>query len=147
MRTLKEVLLDSGKRPQVVADCVKLIDSEVANKRGLSGVAIKGAFAIVKKIRPAMIDEVTDHLLPDFTQNLEGLFSTFQGQQGTQDVEVFFCSRTAEVANALLNITDQRAQNAKNGVIKKAYERLRPLALRQVEEAVPGLARLIHKYV
>ena len=50
------------------------------------------------------------------------------------------------IAEALLGITDDRAARAPGGVVKKSYEKLRPTAKKHVEEAVPGVARLIDKH-
>jgi hypothetical protein len=50
------------------------------------------------------------------------------------------------VAEALLSITDARAQRAKNQAIKGAYEKLRGSAKKHVEAAVPRIGRLVEKY-
>ena len=42
----------AGNRPKVVADCGKLIEEEVDSKGGLSGFAVKAAFAVVKAVKP-----------------------------------------------------------------------------------------------
>ena len=57
MSTLAEVLLVPGKRPKVVDDCVRIVDEEVDSKGGLSGLAIKGAYALVKAVKPGFITE------------------------------------------------------------------------------------------
>ena len=50
------------------------------------------------------------------------------------------------VADALLAITDGKAQRSKSGVVKATYDRLRPTAKKNVEQAIPRLARLVEKY-
>jgi hypothetical protein len=55
-------------------------------------------------------------------------------------------ARAGEVADALLTISDGRAARAKNAGVKKAYEKLRPTAKKNVEAAVPRLGRLVAKY-
>ena len=50
------------------------------------------------------------------------------------------------VADALLSITDKRAQNAKNQVVKGTYEKLRSGAKKHVEAAVPRLGQLFEKH-
>ena len=57
-----------------------------------------------------------------------------------------FNARPGEVAEALLAITDERAQRTKNQVLKTAYEKLRPAGKKHVEAAVPRISRLIDKY-
>jgi hypothetical protein len=50
------------------------------------------------------------------------------------------------VSEALLAITDGRAQRAKNQAVKGTYEKLRPTAKKHVEAAVPRIGRLVAKH-
>ena len=63
MATLADVLLTDENRPRLVRACVTLIDAEVADKRGVSGLAIKAGFKTVKAVKPGIIPDVTDLLL------------------------------------------------------------------------------------
>jgi hypothetical protein len=142
---LKDVLLQPGKRPQIITECEQLLDEEVASKGGLTGLAVKGAFAMVKAIKPGMIREAIDGLLDDFVNRLEPFY---QAQQTSgRSVSDYFTSRAGEVADALLSITDERATRSKNATLKKAYEKLRPQGKKHVEEAMPRLGRLIERHV
>lgn len=40
--TLREILLDPSRRPAVVKDLHQLVDAEVSDKSGVSGMAVKG---------------------------------------------------------------------------------------------------------
>src|SRR5215212_6156378 len=71
MPTLSEILLVPGNRPKVIADCGQLITEEVDSKGGLTGLAVKGAFAIVKAVKPGFVAEAVDHMLDDFVRRLE----------------------------------------------------------------------------
>jgi hypothetical protein len=71
MSTLSEILLVPGNRPKVVADCVRLIEEEVDSKGGLTGLAVKGAFALVKAVKPGFVMEACDSMLDDFVRRLE----------------------------------------------------------------------------
>ena len=62
--TLKEILLDSSRRPAVVTDLRDLVDAEVSDKGGVSGAVVKTGFAAVKKIKPGIIPSAVDTLLP-----------------------------------------------------------------------------------
>ena len=44
MPTLPEVLTDESKKSEVIKDCCELIDAEVKDKGGISGLAIKAGF-------------------------------------------------------------------------------------------------------
>ena len=144
MSTLTEILLVEGTRPKVIADCVRLIEEEVDSKGGLSGLAIKGAFMVVKAVKPGFIAEAVDHMLTDFVGRLEPFYA--EAQQKNEPVAPFMNSRAGAVADALLAISDERAARAKNQTLKKSYEKLRPTAKKNVEAAVPRIGKLVAKY-
>src|SRR3954463_6799153 len=144
MSTLTEILLVEGTRPKVIADCVRLVEEEVDSKGGLSGLAIKGAFMVVKAVKPGFITEAVDHMLNDFVRRLEPFYA--EAQQKNEPVAPFMNSRASVVADALLAISDERAAHAKNQTLKKSYEKLRPTAKKNVEAAVPRIGKLVAKY-
>lgn len=146
MGKLQDILLDGSKRPQVVTDCAQLVDEEVASKSGLSGLAVKGGYAVVKKIKPGIVPEAVDRLLNEFVAQLEPFHTAFQAQGGG-NLSSYLQGRASEVATALLNITDAKVSRAENRTIKAAYEKLRPTGAKHVEAAVPGIARVLSKYV
>ena len=147
MANLKEALAKPGVRPQVVADCEKLIESEVKGKGGLSGIAIKGGFAMVKAIKPGVINESVENLLDGFIERLEPFYQKFLATKPAPTFSAMLVSDKSNVAEALLGFTDDKAQSAKNATMKKAYEKLRPSAKEHVQAAVPGLGKVIDKYV
>jgi hypothetical protein len=144
MPTLKEILLVPGNRPKVIADCATLVQEEVDSKGGLSGLAIKAAYAVVKAVKPGFITEAIDHMLEDFVDKLEPFWADAQAKN--EPVGALMNARAGQVADALLSISDARAARAKNQGVKKAYEKLRPTGKKNVEAAVPRLGRLIAKY-
>jgi hypothetical protein len=144
MPTLKDILLVEGNRPKVIADCAKLIEEEVDSKGGLTGLAVKAAFAVVKAVKPGFVTEAVDHMLDDFVGRLEPFWA--EAQSKNEPVGSLMNARTAAVADALLGITDERAARAQNQTLKKAYEKLRPTGKKHVEAAVPRIGRLIAKY-
>lgn len=144
MGALQDKLLAPGVRAQVVADCVRVIEEEVASKGGLTGMAIKGAYAMVKAIGPSIVRDTMDGLLNDFTGRLEPTYDEFK-KAGSGTLQAYMGARAPQVANALLGITDDRAKRA-SGTLKKAYEKLRPTGQKHVEEAVPRIGGLLQKY-
>jgi len=143
VNALTDTLLTDA-RPQVVADCVELVQTEVGSKSGLSGLAIKGAFSIVQKIKPGIIHEAVDSLLNELVAQLEPFYTD---DESTNQFESLWTQRSHELASALLGVTDIRIARARNRTIKKAYEKLRPSGIKHVEAAVPGIARVIRKHV
>lgn len=144
-KTLKDQLLTAETRPQLLSDCDKLIDEEVASKSGLTGIAVKGAYGVVKALKPGIIRESVDALIDEFVEKMEP-FYTAQQSSG-QTIERYFSDRAGDVADALLGVTDARAARSKNATIKKAYDSLRPKGKQHVEAAIPRLARLVAKHV
>jgi hypothetical protein len=61
-------------------------------------------------------------------------------------VRDYLKANTPRVADALLSITDEKANRAKSGMVKGTYEKLRGSAKKNVEAAVPRLAEMIEKH-
>lgn len=144
MPTLNEILLVPGNRPKVIGDCVQLINEEVDSKGGLTGLAVKGAFALVKAVKPGFVNEAVDHMLDDFVGRLEPFWADAQAKN--EPVGALMNARAPQVADSLLAISDDRARKSTNQNLKKAYEKLRPTGKKHVEQAVPRIGRLIQKY-
>ena len=142
MGTLRERVSDPAKRKQVIEEATRVIDAEVSEKSGLSGMAIKAAYAMAKGLAPGMVAKMLDHLMNDFLDALQPFQD--EAQQKGVGLRSLLDGRRAEAANALLAITDQRAVG-ESGPLKKGYEKLRPAAQKHVEQAIPRLSDLITK--
>lgn len=149
MTTLAEKLTAPPVRSKVVAACVDLVEREVEAKKGLSGVAIKAGFKVVQALKPGMIANVVDMLLPEFAGALQGIYDkTTQGAANPSAAFTdYLASHTDEAADALLHVTDSRADRAKNATLKKTYQRMRGSAKENVATAVPGLARTLAPFL
>ena len=144
MSSLTEILNSETKKNQVVDDCCTVIDQEVADKGGLSGIAIKAGFAAVKGVKPGFVRHVVFDLLPEFAAALDPIFQ--EAKSKSVPVGPHFISNAGRVADALLAITDAKATRAKSGAVKGAYDRLRGTAKKHVESAVPRLGKVIEKH-
>jgi hypothetical protein len=142
--SLVDLLTSPEKKAAVVDDCLRLIDDEVADKSGLSGMAIKAGFAAVKGIRPGFIRQVVEDLVPEFAKALDPIYA--EAKAAGKPIASHFVENGARAADLLLAITDGKAQRSKHGLVKGTYERLRPTAKKNVEAAMPRLGRLIEKY-
>ena len=145
--TLKELLLSSEARPRLIADAVNLVESEVRSKGGVSGFAIKAGYSAVNKFKPTLVRDAVDTLIDRFVDQLEPFYADWSTKASGQTFEKFLTAQANSVANALLGVTDARAQQIQAGVVKKTYERLRPMGEKNVEAAIPGLARTIDRYL
>lgn len=142
--SLREQISTGNKRGEVIDDALKVLDAEVADKSGLSGMAVKGAFKVVKGIQPGFIRTVVDKLLDDFLDALNPIYqeAVAQGKRPGQHLQ----ENSGRVADALLGITDARAQRAERQVVKKTYEKLRPSAKKHVEAAAPRLGGMLDRH-
>ncbi len=142
--TLKELFGDPSRRQDVVRDCCDLIDQEVKDKSGLSGIAIKAGYAVVNGVKPTFVREAVDHLLDEFADRLDPLYQEAKGQG--KPVAAHFAANKGRVADALLAITDERAKRSTKAAVVKTYEKLRGSAKTNVEAAVPRLGALVAKH-
>lgn len=145
MADLTERIEEIG-REIVIRDTVRLIDEEVAAKSGVTGMALKGGYKVVKKLRNGrMIERAVDHLLDDFSGAMNPFYTDFCDSDG-DSFERYLGSHLDEAADALLGITDRRINEAENKIIVKTYGKLRGQAKKHVIEALPGVGRLIDSH-
>lgn len=149
MGQLEKLLLEQGKRQQVIQECCVLIDEEVASKKGLSGLAIKGGYAVFKAVKKTALPDAVDFLLDDFVRVLDGFHERFRvdAAQDGSSFKSYLVARKAEVAEGLLAITDHRQEASTNRAVKGAYLKLRPAAANHVQEAVPRLGDLMERHL
>lgn len=142
--SLPDVLTSPDKRSLVVDDCLELIDREVDDKGGLSGMALKVGYKAVQGVKPGFVKAVVNDLLPEFARAVDPVFQ--EAKAAGKPVASHLLSERGRVADALLAITDRRAERTKFAVVKATYEKLRGAAKGHVEAAVPRLGRLIEKH-
>jgi len=147
MGKLSDIMLKDGTRDRVISDSVRLIDEEVADRRGISGLAIKGGYKIIKRVKKGFVQEAVDGLIDEFIEKLEPYLEEHEGSGGSGSFAGFMTSNKTRVADSLLGVTDQRRDGSTNKTIRKAYDKLRPMAKSNVEQAVPRLGTMVQKYL
>ena len=143
--TLHDILLAPDTRPAVVADCLKLIEQEVASKSGVSGAGVKLAYKTAKSFASGYLQSTVESLLPDLVAQLEPFWADYvaSGASGFGD---YLAKRGDEVSEALLSVSDERAQRSSRAVIIKAYRAVRGGAAKHVTAALPAVGALVQKY-
>ena len=134
-------LTTPAARPAVVADACTLIEEEVARTSGISGMAVRSAFKVMTGVRPGIVPSAVDGLLDPFADQLDPFYQEHLST-GQPLVEVLSTQRTS-MAEALLAITDDRAERTRQTTLRRAYQRVRGSARGYVEAAAPGIAGLI----
>lgn len=137
---LCDLLQDDETRRRLVADCAQLIDAQVSAKKGLSGLALKTTYGVVKGIGPTYVPGAVERILPDILAALDPLW-----QEGMQsgDPTQFLTHNPDRTADCLLSVTDSRIAHSNNGLVKTSYNKLRQSVKGDVESAVPGLAQVL----
>ena len=83
-----------------------------------------------------------DVLLEDFVTNLEPIYQAYEASDDA-DLHAYCVERSGDIADALLAITDGRADRSKLKTLVKAYKKLRPQGRKHVQEAVPRIVTLL----
>lgn len=142
MGALKDKLGNADQRQHVIDEAVKILDAEVADKGGISGIAIKAAYGVVKNIKPGFIRQVVDTLLDEFLDAVEKVQAgAGEGVKASDAVR----KNPGQLADNLLAVTDRRAAKAERPIVQSTYEKLRPSAKKHVESSVPRLAQLLER--
>ena len=143
--SLTTTLLDPARQPAVVADFASVVEAEVGDKSGLSGTVIKGAYAGVKKISPNLVESALTKLLPQFVAALEPFWAEFAAA-GTGDFGQFLGARGDAVGDALLAVTDARAESTSQPTLRKLYQGVRGKAKENVVASLPRVGAVVQKY-
>ncbi len=143
--TLPEILLAPDVRPHVIADSLTLIDSELADKSGISGNAIKLAYKTVSSFASGYIRETVEKMLPEIAAQLQPYWADFTASGGAQFAD-YLAKRGDEAAESLLSISDAMAERSNKPVVVKAYRAVRAGAARHVQAALPRVGDLVTTY-
>jgi hypothetical protein len=144
MPTLSDLAKQPQKHDVIVADMVTVVEEEVSSKTGVTGLGIKAAFAMVKALKPGILREMCQSLLPDFAVALDPLVDA---RPAGGPVAPYMEKHQDRIVAALLSVTDARAKKADNATLLKAYNKLRPMAEKQVAASVPRLSRMLARHV
>jgi len=143
MPTLVEQLGKDPVRAEVIADCVNLIDAQVKQK----GFVLKGAYGVIKGIKKKFVPETVDALLDDWLGKLQPHYDKWAAAPSTTSFPDYVIARSDDVAEDLLQVTDQRAEKTSHTTAKKMYFKMRDGAKKNVIEAIPELSKLIEKHL
>jgi len=144
MTSLRERLGEGAARQRLIGDACEVLDLEVDDKGGLGGIAIKGAYKLVKGIKPGFIPEVVDSLLDDFLDALDPMVQ--EANQKGVPAGKHLAANAERAADKLLAITDARVARSSRAVISSTYGKLRPTALKHVAAAGPRLGQLLERH-
>ncbi|MGW4767844.1 DUF6918 family protein [Nocardia sp. NPDC004278] len=142
---LSESLLDDAKRTAFLADAKEVLDAEVSDKGGASGLAVKGGYAAVKKLSPGIVPDALESLAPKLVSQLEPFWQEYTAA-GSGSFADLLVAKSDEVAEALLAVTDARAEASTRPALQKVYSSMRSSAKKNVIEALPRLGDLVQRH-
>ncbi|MBN1962036.1 MAG: hypothetical protein JW841_13910 [Deltaproteobacteria bacterium] len=142
---LKDKLCTNEKRNVVIMDCVTLIEKIIASQKGLSGIATKSVYKLIKSTKPNSVYHSVDHMLEEFVDHLDPFYAS--ATKNHADIVEYFTNHREAIAESLIEIADNHAQSIKNRILHQGYTRMRSNAQKHVEEAVPDIAALIKRHV
>lgn len=142
---LTRKIQDKAVRDRIAADCTQLIDTQVAAKGGLGGLALKAAYGAVKGLGGDYVLGAVKRLLPEVAEALDPLWA--EGVQSGDPV-AYLSANSDRTADVILSTTDARIERkASGGIIGASYKKLRKSVKKDVTAAVPGLAQIIDKHI
>lgn len=135
--------ISSNDYASMAKDCTHLIDEQVSAKTGLSGMALKATYKVVKGIGNDYVPGAIRRLLPETLTALSPLWT-----EGTQqgDSVAYLTEHSDRTADVILSTTDARIAKKGGGLVGASYQKLRKSVKRDVVNAVPELAKIIDKY-
>ncbi|MDD7582047.1 DUF6918 family protein [Corynebacterium sp. 32222D000AT] len=137
-------LLKEPRRNSTVSDLEKLADKIIDSQTGISGFALKAALKAATKVRPNVLAQAIDRLLPDVLGELEGYWQEFSGSN-SDDFGVFLAPRSQQVTDSLLAVADQHAEKVNNATLAKAYQSLRGKAAGLLEPYVTDMGQILQR--
>jgi hypothetical protein len=147
MKTLKSIVEAPGVYQAVLKDGLRVLDDEVSKRSGISGLAIKGAYKLLKGVQGGRaLEKAVEILMPEFIEAFEPYFEKYQAEGKRGSFESFIAPHLEELADKLLSITDKKAAHTDAAVVRNTYQKLRPKAKKEVVASLPALARMIDRY-
>ena len=141
--SLSEVIQDKAVRNSIVDDCTQLIDEQVSAKSGLGGMALKATYGVVKNIGAGYIPGAIKRMLPEVCASLDPMWA--EGVQAGDPVQ-YLSQNQSRTADAILAVTDKRAEKTSSKAVRSSYNKLRKSVKSDVEAAVPRLAQILGQH-
>jgi hypothetical protein len=148
MKSLKGIIEDPKVFESVVADGLRVLDEEMAKRSGLGGLAIKGAYKVVKNVQGGKtLEKAVEILIPEFIDKLDPYYGRFKEEGKGKTWTEYLQPHHGTIADELLSVTDQKVQGSDNRAVRGTYEKLRPKARKEVISSLPALSRMMERYL
>lgn len=142
--TLVELLAQPTSKEKVVSDCVRVIEEEVAERPGFSGIALRTGYKAFQKMRPNITRSAVIRLMPEMAPVLDRHWIE---ASAAGDRHAWFEAQRGRVADDLLEVTDRLAGRTHNSVLLRLYKSLRGSARDHVMAGVPRIEDLLELHL
>ena len=88
--------------PSIVDACLRLLEDEVRRKRGVSGLAVKAGFKVLKAFKPGAVRNAIDAMFDEFIEALEPHYADFEGDGAKGTFGGFMKTRSGGIAEDLV---------------------------------------------
>jgi hypothetical protein len=119
------------------------MDEQVSSKSGVSGMAIKATYRVVKGLSADYIPGAIQRLLPEAISALEPMWE--EGMQSGDPVR-YLTQNSEMTADTILSVTDAKIERSRNKLICTSYNKLRKSVKSDITAAVPGFAEILGKH-
>ncbi len=146
MPCLGQRLIQNDRPEALIDEVAALVHYQVDHQSAVRKLMLKAAISVLNAIKPDAVRHVVSDLLPKFADALDPLFQEFHRTRGG-DFSEFLQDHQEETVNALISVTDQRAESFGHVAVSKVYARLRPTAKNEVSAALPALSIILSAHL
>lgn len=139
MTQLREVLTSPERKPAVVNDLAVLVDTEVSNLGGLTGIAAKAAYAGARNRVPGAISAN----LPQIADVVQPYWDSFQAA-GASDFGAHLAENSDAVVSSVIGVVDSEV--AASGTAAGMYGRFKPQLVKILTGALPRLGAIVQSH-
>ncbi|MES1924888.1 hypothetical protein [Salinisphaera sp. T31B1] len=133
-------LLAPDTFPRLVSDACALVEREI----GKRGMTMRTAYSVALRLKPDLVTRTVRELMPGFVAELEPLYADCQTRD--ENFHDYLIAHGHTVADAMLNMADERAERIHSRAISSGYKRVRGRARREIVDAMPQIATVISSH-
>ncbi|HSW14525.1 MAG TPA: hypothetical protein VLI06_16880 [Solimonas sp.] len=146
MKSLSDILLAPGNKEAAIGDLAHLLESTMASRGGLTGMAMKTGLSMLKAAKPDVMQRGATRMLPEFASALQPLFERFQASGG-KDFAAFLAQNSTEATRIIAQAADHLMSTSQNATAKSLFARFRGGAEKDIAAMVPQVGKLFQKYL
>ena len=145
MPSLSHILLSSPNPEALVKDLAASLETHIASKSGLSGMAMKMGFGALRSTKPNIAARATRNLLPHIATALEPLHAQFSAN-GRGNFGDFLSQHAEQAAQLVISAVDARIAQNSNTMAQTIYKQFRGSASDELKTLLPALGRVLNQH-